>query len=276
MTTEIYFFSGTGNSLVVARDLSDKIQGTLVPLVSLRHRARISSDAEAIGFVFPIYDFKPPGLVAEFVKKFEGLGSKYVFGVCTYGIAPLKAIKVFDESVRAGGGRLSSGFAVRMPHNGLGSGSFSQAQHERMFEDWKGRLEDISECVNSREERALETSNAFSSLILSGVMVRRIPFLVKLAKQVMMKGWDSLAFISNERCDGCGICEKVCPVDNIEIIGGRPAWSDHSVSCFACYHWCPKGAIQLENSNMNIRQYHHPEARAVDIIKQKNAIGLER
>jgi Pyruvate/2-oxoacid:ferredoxin oxidoreductase delta subunit len=276
MSAEIYFFSGTGNSFVVARDLSNKIQGTLIPAVSLIHRDSIRSDADVIGFVFPIYDFKPPGLVIECVKKIEGLDSKYIFTVCTYGIAPLKAIRVFDESLRANGGRLSSGFAVKMPHNGLGSGSFSQARHEQMFEDWKARLEEISEYVNSGKEGTLETSKVFSSLILSGVMIRRIPFLLKLSKQVMMKGWDSLAFVSNERCDGCGICKKVCPVDNIEIIDGKPLWSDHSVNCFACYHWCPKAAIQCGNSNMNIRQYHHPEARAVDIIRQKDVISLER
>ena len=271
MSAEIYFFSGTGNSFVVAEDLSSRLQGTLIPAASLTHRENISSDADVIGFVFPIYDFKPPELVVDCVKKFEGLDSKYIFAVCTYGIAPLKAIKVFDESIRAKGGRLSSGFAVRMPHNGLGAGTFSHAQHERMFEVWKRKLEEISEYVNSGKEGTLEKSNMFSSLILSGALIRRIPFLLRLSKQVMTKGWDSLAFISNERCDGCGICKKVCPVDNIEIIDGKPSWSDHCVNCFACYHWCPKDAIQFGNSNMKIRQYHHPEARVVDIIGQKDA-----
>lgn len=270
MNAEIYFFSGTGNSYAVARDLSNRIQGKLIPAASLIHRESISSDAEVIGFVFPVYDFKPPGLIIECVNKFEDMDSKYIFAVCTYGIAPLKAIKVLDESVRENGGRLSSGFTVKMPHNGLGCGSFSQAHHEQMFEDWNRRLEEIGEYVNSGKEGRLETSSVVSSLILSGVLVRRVPFFVKLLKQVMMNGWDSLAFISNERCDGCGICKMVCPVDNIGIIDDRPSWSDHCVSCFACYHWCPKDAIQCGNSNMKMRQYHHPEARVVDIINQKD------
>lgn len=271
MSTEVYYFSGTGNSFIVARDLSDKIDGTLIPAVSLLHRDSVSTDADTVGFVFPIYDFKPPELVIECVKKFTGIDSKYVFAVCTYGIAPLKAIKVFDESVRANGGRLSSGFAVRMPHNGLGSGSIPQASHEQMFGDCRARLEEISEYINSHKEGTLETSKVFSSLILSGVMIRQTPFLLKLAKQVIGQGWDSLAFVSNERCDGCGICAKICPVDNIEIIDGKPSWSDHSINCFACYHWCPKNAIQLGYSSMNMRQYHHPEARVADMIKQKDA-----
>lgn len=270
MSVEICFFSGTGNSFVVARDLAGKMEGALVPAASLMHRESIRSDADAIGFVFPIYDFKPARPIIECVEKFENLAAKYVFAVCTYGISPLKAIDVFDESVREKGGRLSAGFAVKMPHNGLGSGTFSQAQHERMFEDWSARLEGIAECVNSRTEGGLERSSVFSSLILSGVVLKRIPFLVRLSRQVMMKGWDSLAFTSNERCDGCGICKRVCPVDNIEIVDGKPVWSDHSVNCFACYHWCPRNAIQLGNSDLNVRQYHHPEARVVDMVRQKD------
>ena len=31
--TEIYYFSGTGNSLVVARSLSEKLGGKLTPIV---------------------------------------------------------------------------------------------------------------------------------------------------------------------------------------------------------------------------------------------------
>ncbi len=33
--TEIYYFSGTGNSLVVARDLSEKLCGKLIAIVPL-------------------------------------------------------------------------------------------------------------------------------------------------------------------------------------------------------------------------------------------------
>jgi len=88
-----------------------------------------------------------------------------------------------------------------------------------------------------------------------------------------MKGWKSLAFISNEKCDGCGICKKICPVDNIEIVDNKPSWSNHCEGCFACFHWCPKEAIQFGNTNMNIKQYHHPEAKIVDIMKQKTNVN---
>ncbi|MHB8896545.1 MAG: EFR1 family ferrodoxin, partial [Candidatus Geothermincolia bacterium] len=117
MTAEIYYFSGTGNSFVAARDLSRKINARLTPVASLIHKDPIDSDADTIGFVFPIYDFKPPELIVKFANRIENLDSKYVFAACTYGIAPLKALEFFSRSIQSNGGNLSSGFAVKMPHN---------------------------------------------------------------------------------------------------------------------------------------------------------------
>jgi len=273
MSKEIYYFSGSGNSFAVARDIAEKINAKLIPMASLIDQNNINTDADIIGFVFPIYDFKPPRLVIEFVKKLKNINLKYIFAVCTYGIAPLKVIKFFDQLIQSNGGRLSLGFAVKMPHNGLGSSSFSQAQHEIMFKNWKAKLDDISEYIIIGKKGKLETSDIFFSLILSGLFIKRIPFIMKLLKQAIMKGWKSMAFISNEKCDGCGICKNICPVDNIEMIDNKPSWSNHCEGCFACFHWCPKEAIQLGNTNMNIKQYHHPETKIVDIMKQKENVN---
>jgi len=85
---EIYYFSGTGNSLAVARDLAQGLGARLQAVSALADRARVTSEADKIGFVFPIYDFKPPPMVEELVCKLDGIESKYLFAVCTYGIVP--------------------------------------------------------------------------------------------------------------------------------------------------------------------------------------------
>lgn len=269
MSTEIYYFSGTGNSLVVARDMAEKINAKLIPVASIIDQNNINTDADIIGIVFPIYDFKPPLLIREFVKKLKNISLKYIFAVCTYGIIPSKTMKGFDQFIESCGGKLAAGFTVKMPHNGIGSSSFSQAQHEIMFKNWKTKLEVISEYISAGKKGKLETSDIFINLILSGLFIKMIPSLMKLLKQVIMKGWKSLFFISNEKCDGCGICIKICPVDNIEMVDNKPSWSSHCAGCFACLHWCPKEAIQLGKINMNIKKYHHPDVKIVDIMKQK-------
>ncbi len=57
-------------------------------------------------------------------------------------------------------------------------------------------------------------------------------------------------FWLNEDCDGCGLCESVCQVNNIIMHSGKPTWHNQCVNCAACYHTCPKEAIQFGKDTM--------------------------
>ncbi len=81
----ICYFSATGNSLAVARDLADDLDGRLVSISSTLGQNSVANDADTVGFVFPIYDFKPPSAVIDLVGRIDQIGSKYVFAICTYG-----------------------------------------------------------------------------------------------------------------------------------------------------------------------------------------------
>ncbi|BDZ67069.1 hypothetical protein [Methanobacterium ferruginis] len=52
MGTEIYYFSGTGNSLAVARDIARKMDGKLIPIASVVNSGPIVTDTDVIGIVF--------------------------------------------------------------------------------------------------------------------------------------------------------------------------------------------------------------------------------
>lgn len=41
MIAEIYYFSGTGNSLTVAKDITEKTEGILIPVASLLDKKRL-------------------------------------------------------------------------------------------------------------------------------------------------------------------------------------------------------------------------------------------
>ncbi len=134
--TEIYYFSGTGNSFAVARDVAEKLNAKLFNIVLLTEQENIITDANVVGFVFPIYEFKHTYLIEKIIKKFKNLESKYIFAICTYGINPSNSIIKFDNLIKSNGGKLSAGFAVEMPHNGIGSGLFSKKEQEKMYRNW--------------------------------------------------------------------------------------------------------------------------------------------
>ena len=54
---------------------------------------------------------------------------------------------------------------------------------------------------------------------------------------------DKPLWVDKEACIQCGLCQKLCPVNDIE--GTPPTWKHNGscTNCLACYHHCPKHAI---------------------------------
>lgn len=263
---EIYYFSGTGNSLAVARDMAEKLNAKLISVTSMMDQESKNNDADVIGFVFPIYDFKPPLIITDFISKLKDIDTKYLFAVCTFGITPYHSLEYFNKIIKSFGGYLSAGFAVCMPHNGIGSSTVPKTEYERMFKNWKNKLEVICEYIKTKKKGKIESSNLFFAF-LQFKFIRMAPSVVKFLIHVLLKGIKSLEFTSNKNCNGCGICKRICPANNIEIVGNKPIWSDHCAGCFACVHWCPKEAISLGGFNMNIGIYHHPDVKISDMMR---------
>jgi ferredoxin len=254
--------------LAIARDLADTLNAKLTSISSVINQDSIASEADVIGFVFPIYDFKPPRPMENFIRQLKDIGSKYLFAVCTYGITPSKSLLHFDRLIKSQGGHLSAGFAAGMPHNGVGCGAVMAKQQERLFEDWKIKREEICGYIRARKERTIESSSLFPVFFQPWV-IRIVPSALKLLMHLLLRGAKSLAFISGKNCAGCGICARICPVNNITMVGSKPVWSDHCAGCFACLHWCPKQAISLGGHDMNIKAYHHPNVKISDMVHGK-------
>ena len=47
------------------------------------------------------------------------------------------------------------------------------------------------------------------------------------------------------KCNGCGICARVCPAGCIQMEGGYPNFKEGCLTCFGCAQWCPREAITL-------------------------------
>jgi MinD superfamily P-loop ATPase len=88
-----------------------------------------------------------------------------------------------------------------------------------------------------------------------------IKFMVeKRNKPFVNRTYSNDKFYSvSDDCTGCDLCKKVCPVSNIEIKDGTPAWQHHCESCTACFHYCPTKAISYKDKGKEITRYHHPE-----------------
>ena len=297
MNVEVYYFSGTGNSLVVARDIAAKTNGKLTSISSVMEKESIETSADVIGIVFPVYyatnDSGVPFIIGRFVRKLENVGSKYIFAVCTHGGTPGTTIENIAKIIKSCGGRLAAGFTVKMGisysavekmgyslfHRELEADVLKDNEKQRkMSDDWEKELGAICEYVNDRKTGRLETRGTLRKLIIA-------PSLHLLTKPLFSRRYRRLSnsprhlpfselvfsadrsFQVNEKCSGCGVCVRVCPVNDIKIVNGRPMWQHHCENCFACFQWCPEEAIHggiVEYA----KRYHHPDVTLSDMLNR--------
>ncbi|MGD2249435.1 MAG: hypothetical protein PVF58_13585 [Candidatus Methanofastidiosia archaeon] len=64
----VYYFSGTGNSFVVARDIAEKIDAELVSIAAVIREEKVVISADVLGIVFPDYHSGLPNIVKDFMK----------------------------------------------------------------------------------------------------------------------------------------------------------------------------------------------------------------
>ena len=73
-------------------------------------------------------------------------------------------------------------------------------------------------------------------------------------------------FWTDEKCNGCGICLKVCPANNIKMNEGKPQWQHKCEQCVACMQWCPQKSIQYKKVTVKRGRYHHPDIEVKELF----------
>jgi len=264
---EIYYFSGTGNSLHVARELGRCFpDATLIPIMAALRVEPVETRAEVVGFVFPIHAFTLPWPVRAFLEKADFGSASYIFAVATRECFS-SVFDDIDHLLERQGKTLHAGFYFEMPQNYIPI--FEVYSSEEIERVEAAMLEGLNFVAQTITERGTHRTKDPTWLFpLSHGLVPLVSlWFCKVRFPDMAR-----SFTVNDRCAGCGICERVCLSGKIRIEDGQPVW-DQTVRCtycFACLHYCPEQAVQLRGRKTADKdRYHHPAVRAADIAAQK-------
>lgn len=253
----IFYFSGTGTCLNAARRICAELpEFSPVPVAALAHEKNVTVDADAAGFVFPLYYTGLPLLVADFARKLAFARPCRVFAVVACGSPRGWALHQLDGLLSRLGVRLSAGFYLPgqsnyVPYNDL----LSQHGIDVRVAAGEAKLGEIVRRLKDGEW-SVEEERGFLTHAVYPYFVHAVP------------RWDR-HFRADKNCTACGTCAQVCPVNNIELKQGKPEWKHRCQFCLACIHFCPQKAIQWKDVTQSRGRYHYKGISAADIAAQK-------
>ncbi len=269
----IYYFSGTGNSLHVARHLADALGEQLSPMAFPS-----ATNDDVIGLVFPVYAWGVPNVVEQFVRNLilpsprrgEG-GEAFLYAVMTCGDDMGYADKLLDAALHSACGRkFDAVFSVQMPNTYVCLPGFDVDSAEvckAKLSKVQDTVKEIAACVSERKTVRRLTRGSFPWI--------KTYVIRPLFNRYLLT--DKYFKVDASRCISCGRCRKSCPVGNIILaspqpspkgkgikslpLGGDleeavPQWQSHCAGCLACYHACPYHAINFDSKTQKKGQYN--------------------
>jgi len=238
----IYYFSGTGNTEIVAKMIKEEFchhqyEVDLIRIEDvLKNNMKIDMQKyDLIGIGSQVIGYAAPNIVKDFIHILPNEEARKVFIFRTAGgVAPVnynasksiirklakKGYEVFYERIFA----ISSNWIIKYDDDIIG----------QLHKATKKKVSIMCEELVRGDKRILKTSMKLKVLMA---------FLMLICPPLMpLVGKD---YIVSKECTHCGLCIKNCPVDNIYEKKDQIKFKMSCNACMRCVYACPKNAINF-------------------------------
>ena len=246
----ILYFSATGNTRFVARQLATRLGDEALDLLERIRRGDHSPIHSDKPFVIcaPTYVCEMPRFFADYLRKTPLTGCTDAYFIFTSGgycgISGALARTIVGKK----GLRYMGCAELTMPRNSIVTDHYPELEKpeiERRIRSSAEAIEAIAAAIGNRER--LRSRHVW--LFEVAVTLPFNPVWCRLKQGVS-------DFHVTDKCVGCGKCARLCPLNMIEIVDGRPAWRGKSCAhCMSCIQNCPVEAIQYGNITQKKKRY---------------------
>ncbi len=270
MNVDLRYFSGTGNSYKILDTCKEFFvkHGCKVELSSITNESDIHEKAQLIGFCFPVYAFGIPRICRKYLlslPEFENPINTFVLITAGDSDESGFSIEECSKILKKKGLNVTYSEVIHMPSNWTVSLNPPSKKEAQLI---------IDSGVKKAKETAQDILNGISHHHVFNYPSRysKIGFY----KDYYLFKWLGVSnlwrdFKTDDTCDSCGLCEKLCPTESIHIVNGKPEWANTCEQCMRCVNYCPEQAIfqKGEGSIKGKNIYYEPTFKPLKIKKQK-------
>lgn len=258
MQNTIFYFTGTGNSLKVAKDIAEELKFNDCNVISI---AKNISNVQSfnpngnVGFVFPVYYCGIPKIVNDFMENIGLSNASYIYVIALYGATGgnggciHQAKNIFIKK----GTKLNAGFYFKSVDNFiLWTWDVPTIDKQNKIHQLaKDKIKDLALLIS-------KNINHFDKSFMEYIG----PFIFGYKKFVKKVNFSDKQFYTGTNCNSCGICVKICPTYNIKWINDKPEWKSESCQrCLSCLHLCPKKTIDYGKVTKRRNRYKNPSIK---------------
>lgn len=254
----ILYFTGSGNTKYIADALAERLGETEVSLndvLKFGKEKKFNSETPFI-ILAPIYAWRIPRIIENLISEAEFTGNKKIYFVVTMGSQSGKATEYCKKIAENKGMEFMGLRGIAMPDNYVIASKMADSEKIRKFlDDAIPQADEIAAAIKNGE-KIFKTDKTPLSSLMSGLVNDLFLKFVSSDKK----------FAANEKCISCGLCEKLCPVNNIQMKADedgklKPSFSGHCLSCYSCIHHCPTQALNITGKTEKHGRYVCPEYR---------------
>ncbi len=244
----IYYYSGTGNTLFVTKEYESLFTKNNVSLDTIDIMSvdvvKTQSKYDFLIIAFPVYAWMPPFVVKDFIKRLPIVQDKKACVFATYRASFGGSLRFVTDVLSKKNYDVCCSFGYLLPQNLF--------LEKKDINDIQKRIDDVKQKIQEDFRKIINNQRSLKKTS------KLVVFISKIANNLFSK-----FFIKNNwaidysKCSFCGLCEGLCPVDNIVVKKKKRvvSFSNKCLLCTRCFNFCPNNAIYFKKQKNKFVQY---------------------